>query len=254
MEAADGFWKWDSLVSGRHYQILYTDCYQSPPTWAYFNKSNALYKNDPSILANENPEGDGVSFHFRYFMGNGFTTRDTTVAKWWSLGEKEPSYCEIGKDRIFTNKKEVYSSGEFAGNRYSPWVPGYNEIFSPYSSPSTTSWNDQQTGIFMWHRSMNGAVASSKIYRASENGGSTPLSTILEETPPSRPMNIKIEDCGPIVNNYYRIKLTWNHNMEPDMKRPLGVSFNKRYKIYRSKSNDMTIVPPDKMLYPEHVY
>ena len=62
------------------------------------------------------------------------------------------------------------------------------------------------------------------------------MDVILEATPPSRPMGLKVqeynngEECFP--------KLTWNHNMEPDMRVLVGSgeqsSYQKRYKIFRA--------------------
>ena len=67
------------------------------------------------------------------------------------------------------------------------------------------------------------------------------LTQILEETPPSRPMGIKkthVEDL--YLEGIYHPKITWNHNMEPDMERDNG---KKKYIVYRALSDNMWTLP-----------
>ena len=139
------------------------------------------------------------------------------------------------------------------GDRYDAWAPGYNEIFSHYSSPSSVKWNDGNSNILIWFHEEDHGEANLKIYKVGENGF-TDYDDILEATPPSRPMGIKTEECV-MSNGHFRPKISWVHNMETDMDQ-VGVSeINfKRYKIYRSVADDMTETPPDAYRYPENVY
>ena len=236
MECADGYWQWSDSPSGHHYQTVPTTCYQSPPGWPYFNKLNPLYTNDESIIENPISVGDGQSFYHSYCYND--TTCGAWV-KWWGFGEKEANSCLVGKDRRITNKNEIYSSLEAFGDRWDAWNVGYNEVFSPYSSPSTKSWNNSETGIFIWHYSQNGNDAKFEIYKASEYGGTTSLAAILEATPPSRPMGIVV-DYHLEGENIMRPIITWNHNKEPDM---LRTDLKKRYKIWRATQTNMNYVP-----------
>lgn len=208
MECADGYWDWE--YGGLSEQQVVHDCYLSPTNgWAYYKKKTVLYENDRSLLINSTTKGDGVSFRY-----NGLAT-------WWGEGKKPVDNCSIGTDRISTNSKEIYTSFEFKGDRWDAWKPGYNEIFSPYSSPNTNTWNtsptNQNSGIFVWYQSFNSSTkeASIKVYKS---GVGEILSTdsVLHLTPPSRPMGIVV-DYYLEGENYMRPIITWNHNMEPDM-------------------------------------
>ncbi|MBP9192638.1 MAG: hypothetical protein KBF96_08820, partial [Ignavibacteria bacterium] len=228
MECADGLFEWE--YSGQAAQQVIHDCYISGSTaWPYFKKKNVLYNNDPSILFNSNPYGDGISFHYVY--------NDTARSKWWGVGDQPSNSCNIGTDRLFTNDEEIYTRFDIGGDREDAWKPGYNEVFSPYSSPNTKTWSDQNSGIFIWYSSYAGSgpgdVAYIKVYKAGENGETD--STILSKTPPSRPMGLYVLPCDslPESDGYKRVKIRWNQNQEPDMKRINGSDTIKRYIVYR---------------------
>ncbi len=243
MECADGYWSWE-LKSTTGYAKTLQDCFVSNPDWLIFQKNHVLYTNDPSTLGavvgsvnsgNPNPWGDGLSFFYN--------VQDKPQVSQWGIGKEDLTPCKLGTDRIFTNNEEFYFNAENSGDRYDAWNVGYNEVFSPYSSPSTVNWDNTNSGIFIWYDNLNGNNANIKIFRASENGGDLPLDSILKMTPPSRPMEIKIgaTDC---VNNMIFPVITWKHNMELDMLQGKGIDFNKRYKIYRAYC-DFKNVPGD---------
>lgn len=84
------------------------------------------------------------------------------------------------------------------GDRWDAWRVGYNQVFSPYSSPSTLNWNNQLTGIFIYLESQNGNIANFKIYKSGE-GGMTE-EDILAITPPSKPIlyrDVENYNCPP---------------------------------------------------------
>ncbi len=154
---------------------------------------------------------------------------------WFGIGERgsnQPCSLGIGKDKIYTNISDYWTSREWQGDRWDAWNVGYNEIFSPYSSPSTIDWVGAISGIFIWYQSDNGNTANLKIYRAGYNGQSE--SDILAITPPSRPKGVGIGiDCN--QGGFVHPKITWWHNTEPDMLRGDGT---KQYIIQKSTSDN----------------
>ena len=176
-----------------------------------------------------------------------------SLNKWWGIGKEQVSPCSLGVDRHWVNEEEIHSFSENWGDRYDAWIPGYNEIFSHHSSPSTKKWNNTNSDILVWFYEENHGEAGLKIYKVGENGFNS-YDDILEVTPPSRPMGIKTEECV-YSNGHFRPKISWVHNMETDMTRGGGLTPEyKRYKIYRSIADDMTETPPDAYRYPENVY
>ena len=226
MECADGYWEWE--FQGRGTVNLVYDCFVSGNNWKIYKKKNVLYTNDPSLIKNYNAYGDEVSFHHTIDYGSS----DTTWPCWWGIGKQPISACYMGTDRIYTVDEDIYTKNGLMGDRWDAWKPGYNEVFSPYSSPNTFSWNNDTTGIFIYFDSLSGNTANIKIYRASEYGGETDLADILEATPPSRPMGLVVTDSDCIDDKISPV-LTWNHNMEPDMIQGEKLE-EKRYKIYRA--------------------
>ncbi|MBM4158314.1 MAG: T9SS type A sorting domain-containing protein [Ignavibacteria bacterium] len=236
MECADGFWEWEH--SGYTYARDIPDCYQTPNSdWPFLKKKNPLYINDASPLANQNPYGDGLSFSYRGYNPN------KSLVKWWGVGENTLDYCDIGIDRTHTNCEDIYTNMENRGDRYDAWNLEYNVIFSPYSSPNTMNWDNDTTGIFIWYRELNSNTATLVIEKAEEYGGNKPLAEILAETPPSRPMGIKIDITDCIDQRMYPV-IMWNHNMEPDMVHYIGENEYKTYRIYRAWT-DINSVPDE---------
>jgi hypothetical protein len=181
----------------------------------------------------------GVSYDNDLSGGSLQCADGKSVITWFGLGKKNPVLNTDGTDRVFTNRSEVWTSREFQGDRWDAWNVGYNEIFSPYSSPNTKTWGNNYSGVFIWYDSLNPVTntAMFRIYKAGQGGLSE--NDILALTPPSRPMGLKVEltNC---VNSYAYPKVTWLHNMEPDMLRSGNV---KRYRIYRTQPVDSSIVP-----------
>ena len=239
MECADGFFEWE--YAGQSAQQVIHDCFISGQTaWPYYIKSGVSYGNDSSSLGNSYGKGDGISLR---------NLRDGEYDyKWWGVGNQPSNSCNIGTDRIFTNDEEIYTRFDIGGDREDPWKPGYNEVFSPYSSPNTKTWSGNYTGIYIWYYTYSGSspgnTASIKIYKAGEGGYTD--SSILQITPPSKPMGL-IVDNHLETENIMRLILTWNHNMEPDM---LDTSNNKKkYKIWRATSTGMSVVPTNYTLH-----
>ncbi len=227
LECADGFWEWEP--QGYTYARDIPDCYQTPlADWPYMKKKNPLYFNDASELNNYSAYGDGTSLSYRGYNPS------KSLVKWWGVGDNNDNTCLLGRDRIYTNNEDIYTNNDNRGDRYDAWNVDYNEIFSPYSSPSTVKWDNEPSGVFIWYHSLNGNTANIKVYKASEYGGNLSLDSILKLTPPSRPMNLQVEITDCIDSRRYP-RLTWHHNLEPDMLQS-GMRPQKRYKIYRAWS------------------
>ncbi|MBK8983335.1 MAG: T9SS type A sorting domain-containing protein [Ignavibacteria bacterium] len=253
MECADGLFEWE--YAGQAAQQVVHDCFISGATvWPHYKKKKVIYENDSSnlfrncISSNYTPRpiGDGISF--RYYQGCDQYYRPILHYKWWGVGDQPANSCNIGTDRHFTNDEEIYTRFDIGGDREDPWFPGYNEVFSPYSSPNTKTWAGNYSGIYIWYNTYSGStpgeVAGIKIYKAGEGGYTD--SSILQITPPSKPMGLVV-DYHLETENIMRLILTWNHNMEPDM---LDTSNNKKkYKIWRATSTGMSVVPTDYTLH-----
>ncbi|MFZ4591776.1 MAG: T9SS type A sorting domain-containing protein [Ignavibacteria bacterium] len=235
IECADGYYRWERVG----WASVDMNCWTSDPVWRTYNKAEVLYENDPSKFGTETVntlKGDGLSLHDWFATVNGYP-KGYTIKH--SFGDLPVNNCHLGTNRLFTNGENLYTSYDNMGDRWDAWKPGYNEVFSPYSSPSTAKYNNDTSGIFIWFDSLNGTNANIKIYRVGNAGYN--LSTILEATPPSRPMGLKIDRTECIDKVRYAV-LTWNHNMEPDMLENSLNPVNKRYKIFRAHC-DMNNVP-----------
>ncbi len=194
-ECADGLFNW-------------TNSGNSIPDWSinqelpYYVKSSVSYRNDSNS----------------HYSGSLLDVDEKSLGTWFGIGKRHTTLNEDGTDRIFTNDNNIWTSRAWKGDRYDAWNIGYNEIFSPYSSPSTNSWDNTNTGIFIWYYNFTGStpadLAYFKIYKAGV-GESISLDSALHLTPPSRPMGLVVIPCDsqPTINGL-KNKLRWNHNME----------------------------------------
>ena len=218
LECSDGLWNW--TYKGQSY-----------PDWSSEQLVNVYERTGiPVPLYNDYANGGLIN-----------TDGRTCTEVWFGIGKRHTVLGGDGTDKIYTNEEDYWTSREKDGDRWDAWNVGYNEIFSPYSNPNTFSWNNDTTGIFIWNNNLNGNTASIIVERAEEYGGNKPLSEILEETPPSRPMGVKIDITDCIDGKIFPV-IIWNHNMEPDMTHYLGENEYKTYKIYRAFT-DINNVP-----------
>ncbi|RPI16856.1 MAG: T9SS C-terminal target domain-containing protein [Ignavibacteriae bacterium] len=231
-ECADGLFNW-SYVG-----IQYPD-WNNGQEVAYYKRTSVSYYNDNggdfSTLSNH----DGKS-----------------IINWFGIGKRHVNLNEDGTDRIHTNLEEVWTSREWKGDRWDPWKLGYNEIFSPYSSPSTKNWNGNQTDIFIYLESQNGNTANLKIYKAGE--GEYTEEDILALTPPSRPMMYPYFSVVECNGQLARPQIIWANNNEPDMIRydQQGRTY-KLYNIWRAATSLPNYLPVDYILidtYKDYTY
>lgn len=223
-ECADGLYNW-SFNGYLH------------PDWSdeqlveYYIRMSVAYGNDNSTGSYSNTDGKSI-----------FT--------WFGPGKKEAYLGGDGIDKVFTNTLGVWTSREWQGDRWDAWNVGYNEIFSPYSSPSTVSWLTEGkgpgTGIYIWYYADIGGIANFKIYREDIEHS---RDEILQLTPPSRPMGARVTFTS-CENNLVYPRVVWLHNMEPDMKSPPNTPMYdfKAYKIFRAVSRDEVTLPVDYQL------
>lgn len=231
LECADGLWEWGYggknffpfgglIPTGKHIRPLYI---QDNP----YNHLQIF--------------GDQMSGHIDY-LGPG-----SYYSIWYSPGKTNTSNYP-GLDRIYTNEKDFWLSLASYGDRWDAWNIGYNQVFSPYSSPNTNDWDDKPTGIFAYYESLDATQeAKIKVYRDGEGGYNETI--ILQETPPSKPMGIT-SDYFLQTENIARPMITWVQNMEPDMEREDGTQL---YKVYRALEGNMSSVPVNYQ-YIDEVY
>jgi hypothetical protein len=226
LECADGFWHWNYLGTHNYYAYDRGWCWNGGGNWLLYGKDSVIYDND-------NGWNDIISF-----LGD---EKSYWTPIRFSLGKENQDPCIIGLDRIFTNGNEYFSFDPNWGDRWDPWNVGYNEVFSPYSSPSTNTYSNGNSDIFIYLNGRDSVnnIMTFKVYKTGSNGLS--LDSILKLTPPSRPMNIKIGITECQNEKVYPV-LTWNHNTEPDMCQQNGQY--KRYKIFRAWT-DIYNVPGD---------
>jgi hypothetical protein len=219
IECADGLWNWSYFGT-------------TTPDW-HPNQQVPVYLRTSVPSPVNNDWG---------FWNNSYNSDGVSRCAFFSLGKRHIQINSLpGIDRQYTNEREYWTSREIWGDRWDAWNLGYNEIFSPYSNPNTKSFNHDQSGIHIWYKSFNSSTkeATLKIYKADIN--SPYENEILELLPPSRPMGIKntyVED--PYLEGIYHPKITWNHNIEPDMENDNG---KKKYIVYRALSDNMWSLP-----------
>jgi len=227
LECADGIWNW--VYAG----VETPDWSISQPIPVFIRSSIPKpLLNDPGTWGTLNNR-DGVSAARNLYSDGIF----------FSIGEKHTQINSLpGIINSYTNKEEFWTSRELWGDRNDAWNIGYNEVFSPYSNPNTNSYNNAETRIFIYYKSLSNDIASIDVYKVDE-----PLSldSIMHLTPPSKPMGLVV-DYHLETENIMRPKLTWNHNKEPDM---LDTTNKKKYKIWRATSTGMSVVPTNYTLH-----
>jgi hypothetical protein len=218
-ECADGLFKW-TFAGYKH------------PDWSsvqeigYYTSLEVSYDNDRS-------------------EGNKDCADNKSMLTWFGIGKLHDCIGCDGTDKVYSNYTDVWTSRGLQGDRWDAWNLGYNELFSPYSSPSTISWFNSSSGVFIWYHGINNLTkkAELKIFKTDYNGMTE--DSILAQTPPSKPMgaNAVFTEC---INGYKYPKVYWLHNMEPDMINCTMPPFDKKfYNIYIAKSPSINIAPSE---------
>lgn len=247
IECADGLWKW--VQNG--YDA--PDWDPNNPWLCVLNKTEPVKfpndQNDDGIGRNiNNPQYQNSAKDGLTVLGTALTTPPRDCQKWFSIGKKGNNGYGCGTDRIETNYEENWTSREFQVDRWDAWKPTYNEIFSPYSSPSTITWNGSPSGLFIWIKNYEETTNQTtvRIYRdVVYNPGGMLETDILAATPPSRPMGIKT-DYHWVSETLCHPKITWVNNTEPDVINPSTGKI--RYKLYRAYKLYMNQIPGPPVL------
>jgi len=236
LECADGLWDWE--YGGRTY--LAWDETPEP----VLKHSAVSYKQDlPNGSLAYNKSKDQINAQINYPLNS-----STWYNCWFSPGKTHnPSNIMTGGiDRVYSNDKDYWYSLASYGDRWDAWNIGYNQVFSPYSSPNTNDWGNKPSGIFIYYEELDrDQNAIIKVYRVGEGGYDEEM--ILEATPPSKPMGITSSYYFE-TENLARPMITWLPNREPDMVRTDGTS---HYQIYRAVASGMTVVPANYVLIDE---
>lgn len=124
LECADGLWNWETTGITR------------PPTWnpnsnyPVFKRSSPSYYNDNPSTFSSLSNRDEISLSYIYL--------DTQRVIWFSRGSRDLfNPLRRGAHKLYTNEEDYWFSLPVYGDRWDGWNVGYNEVFSPYSSPNT---------------------------------------------------------------------------------------------------------------------
>ncbi|MBI5402033.1 MAG: T9SS type A sorting domain-containing protein [Ignavibacteriae bacterium] len=139
----------------------------------------------------------------------------------------------ITDDACSEDPNGVSITQDYHGSGYDGFNKGYDEIFSPYSNPNSYSFDPiTNTGITLRIIDQNQAGdITVRVYYNDEEA--------LADSPPSKPKGLQHDYYYP--NGGWCVpKITWHHNMEPDMLRGDGT---KRYQIWRATAPNMNGCP-----------
>lgn len=135
-----GGWDYSSTIDQECADGLYnyTQTGFDAPEWDPSNyrlpvlvPSSVSYKNDSAYVCDPNCTVKLNNTDDR--NAKGLASSNAIEFKWFSKGEKP------NLDKIYTNENENWTSRSHLGDRYDAWNVGYNEVFSPYSSPNTNT-------------------------------------------------------------------------------------------------------------------
>lgn len=157
LECADGLWNWKYAGFSR------------PDIKNPNNLIPVMIKTTPGY-DNDNPSVSDTASKDE--MSERKLINGIHVTSSFSPGSHDISYSQRGTSSLYTNENDYWYSLANLGDRWDAWNTGYNEIFSPYSSPNTNDMNIQPTGIFVWYDSLETGTnkARIKIYRESGIG------------------------------------------------------------------------------------
>ena len=144
-----------------------------------------------------------------------------------SLGTLHSSVID---DPCSDSRNDFFISLNEKGDEFDAFNIGYNEIFSPYSNPSSRSClYDDFYGITVALKEEDKGVIKIKVYYDDDN-------LALQELPPSKPTGL-IVNKEYVSTNRYRPKLSWYANIEPDFIE------GGEYKILRGKTTNCNVEP-----------
>ena len=177
-------------------------------------------------------------------MGETRGSRDSGVSEFNKIN-LNPNYWSaqlITDDFCSSASNDYFITGDFHGDGLDGYNIGYEEIFSPYSNPTTRSCQNLSNNgltIVLQSQDTSGAITL-KIYYDDADA--------LFDLPPSKPKNVKVGKSffGNPGNGTFYPKITWDQNIEPDF---YNAGFNgpnqvePKYEIYRGDSAVCDVQP-----------
>lgn len=178
--------------------------------------------------------------------------RDSGVSEYnkYQLTPSSWSAQLITDDFCSTASNDYFISGDFHGDGLDAYNTGYDEIFSPYSNPTTRSCQNLSNNgltIVLQSQDISGAI-NLKIYYNDAQA--------LIDLPPSKPKNLRVvkdffgADTGVFGGGdpgTFHPKITWNKNIEPDFNTTSYLSnpeeVEPKYHLYRGYNTDCESEP-----------
>jgi len=189
-------------------------------------------------------------------MGETTGSRDSGVSEfnkiklnsnYWSAQLITDDFCSS-----LTN--DYFITGDFHGDGLDAYNIGYDEIFSPYSNPTTRSCQNLSNNgltIVLQSQDTSGAITL-KIYYDDEQA--------IEDLPPSKPKNLKVvqEFFGADTGLYgagdpgtFHPQVSWDKNIEPDFYNASSTGPGEEvplYELYRGYNTDCDVLPTYDLL------
>jgi hypothetical protein len=138
--------------------------------------------------------------------------------------------------------QDFFVTGDFHGDGLDAYNVGYDEIFSPYSNPSTNTCFNPSTNSGLTVRLTNqNSFADIDVIIYYDDA------LALFECPPSKPKNVKATKLyfGYAGSDSFHPKINWDANVEPDFLDPHFGAFTTEpvYEIYRGNSTNCGAEP-----------
>ncbi|MDQ3021217.1 MAG: T9SS type A sorting domain-containing protein [Bacteroidota bacterium] len=153
----------------------------------------------------------------------------------------------LADDICSTDPNSFSVAWENRGDNFDAFNIGYDEIFSPYSNPSSSSCNPDNTGLTIALKEQNTTTGAIIVKIYSNNN-----STALNDLPPSKPKNLKASKSyfGGAGSDAFHPAITWDSNIEPDF---VSATFGAylvqpEYEIYRGISYNCEVEPSYTLL------
>ena len=127
-------------------------------------------------------------------------------------------------------------SFSFRGDEFDPYNMGYDDIFSPYSNPSSSLCDSGNFGLTLTLTEQNGSTGAIIVKLYYNNDAQA-----LTDLPPSKPKNVKTTKSffGSPGDGTFHPKITWDQNIEPDFYNASSTGpgeVEPKYEVYRAGS------------------
>lgn len=151
-------------------------------------------------------------------------------------------------DNSCSQSGEAFLSWDDRGDGLDAFNMGYEEIFSPYSNPSTRTCNNSDNyglTVRLLSQSARTGAVTLKLYYNDDN-------LALLECPPSKPKSVKTEKAyfGGPGSDAFHPRITWDANIEPDFISSTfnGGSSTPVYEVWRGYNSSCDATPTYSLL------